>query len=424
MEQGTYPGPCKPVAMVISAPLLAPVPDTEGLVNGCSCSTTSVQWPSVLVLTGGAKYQFDERGLDHRRIHSKEGWECSIPPAVRHFKLHLHDLRSLSDPNNGAYSACTGRRQEILNQILDRQAGRALMSMIFRDIERAVSDHRPVIVMPYCTSNRHRSVAMGTLVSAGLYVHGVNHFLGHMHANESWPRMKCGGHCAFCRGWFDDNRAIELGTRVLAQLDPKITGYAKHPADEERARASRVPPPDPAIHARTSASLGPLASTGGTPRNPPSGSLASSRRSITPNKQPKGGTTGERTTPTAVPSSASGVYRHRLPRIRRRTGRRVDPLVGHRDALDLATRVAAAVVDLLRGHHTYLGGQLIWSGETVLSVRKHCWTDCKLRTRSCGSESTHSKPRRTSSRKGIVSFMVKPGIYPPREIPLYSTRWL
>ena len=117
--------------MVISSPLLAPVPDAEGLVNGCSCSTTSVhfnkpsdQWPSVLVLTGGAKYQFDERGLDHRRIHSKEGWECSIPPAVRHFKLHLHDLRSLSDPNNGAYSACTGRRQEILNQILDRPAGR------------------------------------------------------------------------------------------------------------------------------------------------------------------------------------------------------------------------------------------------------------------------------------------------------------
>ena len=183
VEQGTSSGPCKPVAMVISSPLLAPVPDTEGLVNGCSCSTTSVhfnkpsdQRPSVLVL------QFDERGLDHRRIHSKEGWECSIPPAVRHLKLHLHDLiRSLSDPNSGAHSACTGRRQEILNQILDRPAGRTLMSMIFRDIEKAVNEHRPVIVMPYCTSNRHRSVAMGTLVSAGLYVHGVKHFLGHMH---------------------------------------------------------------------------------------------------------------------------------------------------------------------------------------------------------------------------------------------------
>ena len=116
--------------------------------------------------------------------------------------------------------------------------------------------------MPYCTSNRHRSVAMGTLVSAGLYVHGVNHFLGHMRANESWPRMRCGGHCAYCRGWFDHNRATELGTRVLAQLDPKITSYAKHPADDERARASRVPPPDPAAHTRTSASLGPLTPSG------------------------------------------------------------------------------------------------------------------------------------------------------------------
>ena len=103
-----------------------------------------------------------------------------------------------------------------------------------------------------------------------------------------------------------------------------------------------------------------------------------------------------------------GVHRHHLPRIRRRTGRRVDPLVGHRDALDLATRVPAAVVDLLRGHHTYLGNQLIWSGEIVLSVRKHCWTGYRMRTKSCGNESTPSKPRRTSSRREIVSFMVKP----------------
>ena len=156
--------------MVLTAPLLAPVRDQEGLVNGCCCSPTSVHfdkpssyWPSVIVLTGGAKYQFDKRGLDRRLIHSKEGWQDSIPGQIRHYKLHLHDLRNLSDPDHGAFSACVGRRQEILGQILDRQAGRAILSMIFRDIERAVNEHKPVIVMPYCTSNRHRSVAMGTL---------------------------------------------------------------------------------------------------------------------------------------------------------------------------------------------------------------------------------------------------------------------
>ena len=89
------------------------------------------------------------------------------------------------------------------------------------------------------------------------------------------------------------------------------------------------------------------------------------------------------------------VRRHHHPRIRRRTGRRVDPLVGHQDALALvlvATRAAVAVVELLPDHHMYLEGQLIWNGETVLSGRKHCLTDCKLRIRSCVSASTHSKP--------------------------------
>ena len=175
----------------------------------------------------------------------------------------------------------------------------------------------------------------------------------------------------------------------------------------ERARASRVPPPDPAttrglrlrwdrwhrlveIQGILLQDPWPLQGEASRP--------TSSRRAVPPERGPRRPRYHRR---------HPGVYRHRLPRIRRRTGRRVDPLVGHRDALDLATRAAAAVVDLLRGHHTYLEGQLIWSGETVLSVRKHCWTDCKLRTRNCGSESTHSKPRRTSSR-GIVSFMVKP----------------
>ena len=105
--------------MVLTTPLLAPVPDHEGLVHGCCCSPTSVHfdkpssyWPSVIILTGGVRYQFD----------SKEGWQDHIPDQVRHFKLHLHDLRNLSDPDNGRFSACVGRRQEILDQILDSQA--------------------------------------------------------------------------------------------------------------------------------------------------------------------------------------------------------------------------------------------------------------------------------------------------------------
>ena len=150
--------------------------------------------PSVIVLTGGVRCQFDAWGYNRKLIHSKEGWQSDIPPAVRHFRLHLHDLTSLSDPDNGAFSACVGRRQEILDQILESQSGRTLMSMIFKDVERGVDAPQPSVVLPYCSNNRHRSVAMGTLVSAGLYVHGVSHFLGHMRANESWPHMTVVAH--------------------------------------------------------------------------------------------------------------------------------------------------------------------------------------------------------------------------------------
>ena len=116
-------------------------------------------------LTGGAKYQFDAQGRDGKRIHHKDGWVDSLPPAVRHFNVRLHDLRELSDPNEGALSSCAGRHTGILEGILNSGAGRHLLSLCFKDIQVAVDG-------PFCSSNRHRSVAMGTLISAGLYVLG------------------------------------------------------------------------------------------------------------------------------------------------------------------------------------------------------------------------------------------------------------
>ncbi|CAE7514912.1 unnamed protein product, partial [Symbiodinium necroappetens] len=135
--EGTGDRP-SPVAMVV----LAPVPDYERLVNGCLCSATSVrfnkqanEWPNIVVLTGDPEHAL---------------WTPPLDALLRGFV----------------------------------------------DIEKAVDGHKPTIVLPFCTSNRRRSVAMGTLISAGLYVLGMDHFLGHLHANESWAGMKCGGKCA------------------------------------------------------------------------------------------------------------------------------------------------------------------------------------------------------------------------------------
>ena len=123
--------------------------------------------------------------------------------------------------------------------------------------------------------------------------------------------MKCGGTCAQCRGRFDHNRAIELGNRVLAQLDSSVTRFAKHPAEEERAHANRVPLPDPASHSVPPARRAPSTSVGppssGTPRNPCRGSLGTtSKRSLTPNKQPKTGM-DESSQGTASGSGSGGV---------------------------------------------------------------------------------------------------------------------
>ena len=298
--EGTDDRP-SPVAMV----LLAPVPNYEGLVNGCFCRNTSVyynkpanEWPNIIIFTGGARYQFDAQGRDRKRINHKDGWVDAFPVAVRNFNVRLHDLRGLNDPHEGAFSQCVGRRTGILEGVLSSPAGRHILTSCFKDIEMAVDGHKPLVVLPYCTSNRHRSVAIGTLISAGLYVLGMDHFLGHLHANASWAEMKCGGKCAKCRGHFDHAEATQLGNRVLAQLDPQVTRYATHPVDRQRSRGGGGGTvPDPAAHsapppATRGTSLGPPRAGGGTARNPPAGSLAggAQKRSSTPNKQPKGGT--------------------------------------------------------------------------------------------------------------------------------------
>ena len=248
--EGTGDRP-SPVAMV----LLAPVPNYEGLVNGCFCSNTSVyynkpanEWPNIIIFTGGARYQFDAQGRDRKRINHKDGWVDAFPVAVRNFNVRLHDLRGLNDPHEGAFSQCVGRHPGILEGVLSSPAGRHILTSCFKDIEMAVDGHKPLVVLPYCTSNRHRSVAIGTLISAGLYVLGMDHFLGHLHANASWAEMKCGGKCAKCRGHFDHAEATQLGNSVLAQLDPQVTRYATHPVDRQRSRGGGGTVPDPAAH--------------------------------------------------------------------------------------------------------------------------------------------------------------------------------
>ena len=175
LDPGTRTGPGKepgegtgdrpsPVAMV----RLAPVLDYEGLVNGCVCSTTSVHFskpanerPNVIIFTGGARYQFDNRGRDRRMIHRMEGWVDSLPPSIRHDNVRLHDLRELNDPHEGrsGLALASHRNPE---KILNSRSGRHLLTLCFVDIEKVVAGHKPTTS---CLSARRTATA--ALISAG-----------------------------------------------------------------------------------------------------------------------------------------------------------------------------------------------------------------------------------------------------------------
>ncbi|CAE6967231.1 unnamed protein product [Symbiodinium sp. KB8] len=92
-----------------------------------------------------------------RMIHRKEGWQDS-------------DLQSI----------------RILGGILETRSGRTLLSLCFADIEKAVDGYKLTIILPFCTSNRHRSVAIGTLISANTQS-AVDTNLYDSTAEPAWP---------------------------------------------------------------------------------------------------------------------------------------------------------------------------------------------------------------------------------------------
>ncbi|CAE7736322.1 unnamed protein product, partial [Symbiodinium necroappetens] len=124
----------------------------------------------------------------------------SSSSAAPETSVHNNDLRELNDPHDGrSVHALGGTQESWMGSWLETRSGRTLLSLCFADIEKAVDGYKLTIILPFCTSNRYRSVAIGTLISAGLYVLGMDHFLGHLHANENCSTMKCGGKRAKCR---------------------------------------------------------------------------------------------------------------------------------------------------------------------------------------------------------------------------------
>ena len=77
------------------------------------------QWPNLVVWTGGCKCQFDNQNRDHQ-IHDWHAWEDHIP---QKYRVILHDVRALRNPDKGEFHAGLG---DVAQKPLIRFAGSSL----------------------------------------------------------------------------------------------------------------------------------------------------------------------------------------------------------------------------------------------------------------------------------------------------------
>ena len=124
---------------------------------------------------------------------------------VGYNKVYMYDLRSFHDPHSSK-ELCkhVGFHPEIIKQFVDSNSpdfGQWLMPVRDEVLNALLNDkHAPVIVF-YCNSGRHRSVAASEIVkycleqdnSIRLHIN-VWHF-----AQQFWHRSTCEGRCRVCR---------------------------------------------------------------------------------------------------------------------------------------------------------------------------------------------------------------------------------
>ena len=174
------------------------------------------------------------------------------------------------------------------------------MHALIRKVKQAVEDGKSVAVVAYCRRNRHRSVALGWLVSSALEFLKISCSLTHANARASWSQMSggCRGRCD-CQhvnmdakteaedhaGRLCDLARFEMSERDMRVLDDccevRGVGLASAPKAAPTAPAPRAPvakaarpgPPAPPAPLRA-------ASTGSTPRSP------AEARAVPPPKTP------------------------------------------------------------------------------------------------------------------------------------------
>ena len=146
-----------------------------------------------MLVTAGVKHCFPVH--NHRGVNLPDAWTKYLPKAIADRKIILTDTRQLANPEEDRDNTdkhCIGRRLGIIDEQLSSGTGMYLLQSTWEAIERETKLDK-LVVIDFCSANRHRSVAKGTIMSCMLVAKGIDHGLLHRTAKDNWRYMRCGG---------------------------------------------------------------------------------------------------------------------------------------------------------------------------------------------------------------------------------------
>ena len=152
-----------------------------------------------------------------------------------------------------------------------------LVQSTWEAIEQDTEDENRLVVIVYRSSDRHRSVAGGTIIYCMLVHRQRDHGLLHLSGKDNWRHMTCGGSCSSCSS-VDQPFGIATAKRALEGFDTSDSVWA-----QGRSDSHSVGPRSATVSPRTST----LSFRGPPPRTASSSRGSMPRSIMTSNKIPQ-----------------------------------------------------------------------------------------------------------------------------------------
>ena len=119
-------------------------------------------------------------------------WDPNGPLASLDRKIILTDTRQLANrekDRDNTDKHCIGRHPGIIDEQLCSGTGMYLLQSTWEAVERETKLEPKLVIIDFCTANRHRSVAKGTIMSCMLVEKGIEHGLLHLNGMNNWKYL-------------------------------------------------------------------------------------------------------------------------------------------------------------------------------------------------------------------------------------------